>query len=117
MNIDFCAIQVPTRGGVPNTDFLRSFDPEILDEFGRVRIQPTLQLEKYPDIFAGGDIIAFHEQKQLAKAPGHAAVIAANILSLINGKEPKKLYKGTFEGVLVTNGKVCTMSIFSCSEL
>lgn len=77
----------------------------MLDANGNVKIRPTLQLESYPDIFAVGDIISFAEQKQLAKVPGHAGVAAANILALTSGKEPKKFYKGTFEAVLITNGR------------
>lgn len=95
-----------TRGGTPNTGYLQSLGKDVLDERGYVTIKPTLQLSNYPDIFAAGDIIAFEEQKQMAKVGGHAAVLIANILSLIEGKEPKKNYTGTFEGIFITNGKV-----------
>ena len=66
----------------------------------------TLQVKGHPDIFVAGDIISFPEQKQLAKIPGHVAVITANILSLLQGKPAKKTYSGTTEMIAITNGEV-----------
>lgn len=71
-----------------------------------MRIAPTLQLTEYKNIFAAGDIMAFDEQKAVAKTPGHAKVVADNIMSLLAGEVPKKTYGGTFEGLFITNGKV-----------
>ena len=71
-----------------------------------MRVQPTLQLAAHAEIFALGDILAWPEQKALAKVPGHAAVVAANVLSLAAGRPPAKKYAGTFEGIFITNGKV-----------
>ncbi|KAI5124091.1 hypothetical protein M0805_000906 [Coniferiporia weirii] len=94
-----------TRGGSPNTSILRSLGEDVLDSRGYVKILPTLQVAGYSDIFAAGDIILFKEQKALAKTPGHADVIATNILSLISGGGQQKSYTGTFEGIFITNGK------------
>lgn len=57
-------------------------------------------------MFVVGDIMAFDEQKQLAKTTGHVGIVVANILSLLSGKPAKKQYTGTFEGIFITNGKV-----------
>lgn len=85
---------------------LQSLGSDVLDTQGYVKVSQTLQLTNYPDIFAAGDILAWKEQKALAKVPGHVAVIVANILSLAAGKEPKKYYQGTFEAIFITDGKV-----------
>ena len=80
-----------------------------LDARGFVLVKETLQIVGHPDIFAAGDIIAVNEQKQLAKAGGHAAVVVANLLSLVSGEEPKKNYKPGMEGIFITNGIVSTV--------
>ena len=72
-----------------------------------VKVLPTLQLKSHASIFAMGDIIDWNEQKQAFKGNGHTAAISANILSLLNGSEPRKNYKTGAEMILVTNGKVC----------
>lgn len=97
---------MPARGGRPNTAYLKSLGDDVLDARGYVRIAPTLQLTEYKNIFAAGDIMAFDEQKALAKTPGHAKIVADNIMSLVAGEVPKKTYGGTFEGLFITNGKV-----------
>jgi len=51
-------------------------------------------------------VIDWQEQKQAAKAPKHAQIAAANILSQINGGAPKKSYSGQPELIVITNGKV-----------
>jgi len=76
---------------------------------GHVHVKPTLQLVDYPHIFAAGDIIDWDEQKQAAKVEGHAGVITENVLSILGGNEARRVYKGAFEMIAVTNGKVSTL--------
>lgn len=52
------------------------------------------------------------EQKQAAKAPKHAQIAAANILSQLSGGAPKKIYSGQPELIIITNGKVSCSSHF-----
>ena len=51
-------------------------------------------------------MIDWAEQKQAAKCAGHAAVVVANILSVVTGKNPVTKYKGSLELILITDGKV-----------
>jgi apoptosis-inducing factor 2 len=51
-------------------------------------------------------VVDWQEQKQAAKAPKHAQIAAANILSQISGVDPKQTYSGQPELIVITNGKV-----------
>lgn len=53
-----------------------------------------------------GDIIDWKEEKQAAKALGHVSVIANNVLALLGLKSGFKNYKGSFELIALSNGKV-----------
>lgn len=100
--------QVDARGNVPNTGFIgSSLGSTALTRAGNVKVRPTLQLQDYDDIFAAGDIIDWNEQKQAAKTTAHAAVVSPNVLSYLQGKPVSKVYKGSMELIVITNGKVC----------
>jgi NADH dehydrogenase FAD-containing subunit len=75
-----------------------------------VRVEPTLQLIGHDNIFVIGDVIDWNEQKQAAKANVHADLIVPNVLAILQGKTPRNKYKGSMEGIFVSNGKVR----FSC---
>ncbi|TFK30961.1 hypothetical protein BDQ12DRAFT_406370 [Crucibulum laeve] len=62
-----CFTNIPCRGGRPNTEFVASLGPGALVESNRVKVTPTLQLFHYPLVLAGGDVIDWYEQKQVAK--------------------------------------------------
>jgi len=84
---------------------MRSLGDNVLNPHsGHVRVLPTLQLPDYPEIFAAGDIIDWAERKLRFKAELHGTVVAANILTFINGGVPKETYKGSFEAIMVTLG-------------
>ncbi|KAH7927289.1 FAD/NAD(P)-binding domain-containing protein [Leucogyrophana mollusca] len=101
-----------TRGPRPNTDFINSLGSDSLNGRGYVKVKPTLQLLAHPDIFAAGDIIEWKEQKQAAKTHGHASVVVANVLAYLSGKPVTKPYKGSFEMMVITNGKSGGMAYF-----
>ncbi|KAH7106180.1 FAD/NAD(P)-binding domain-containing protein [Auriculariales sp. MPI-PUGE-AT-0066] len=90
-------------GAKPNTEFLRSL-PDALSSTGHVKIQQTLQLTSYPEIFAGGDIIETTEQRTLSKCEPQAAVIAANIVALTKGAQAAKKYTGFPEFLILPFG-------------
>ncbi|TFK33092.1 FAD/NAD(P)-binding domain-containing protein [Crucibulum laeve] len=105
---------VPTRGGRPNTAFIKSLGDDVLTDIGFVKVSPTLQLLKHPRIFAGGDIIEWKEQKQAVKSGNHAAIIAKNILSLVKGgNQVLAAYKGSAEIIIVTIGSTGGASFFN----
>ena len=83
-----------------------SLGQDVLTARKNVKVLPTLQLPSQPSIFALGDIIDWDEQKKAFSSYGHGSVIAANILSLLDGSEAKKKYKSRPEMVIISNGKV-----------
>lgn len=101
-----------TSGPTPNTGMIvESLGQDVVTERKYVKVLPTLQLPTQESIFALGDITDLAEQKQGFKANGHATIITANILSILNGSKPQKQYKTGPEIILITNGKV-SLDIF-----
>ena len=98
--------QVPTVGARPNTEFIKSLGSEALTDKGFVKVRPTLQLVHHPRIFAMGDIIDWKEEKQAAKAMGHVSIVANNVLALLGLKPGFKNYKGSYELIALSNGRV-----------
>jgi len=96
---------VRTYGNRPGTGFVKSLGSNVVNPRGQIRIENTFQLKSHANIYAIGDVTDWQEQKQAAKAPKHAQIAAANILSQINGSEPKTSYTGQPELIIVTNGK------------
>ncbi|KAJ7040419.1 FAD/NAD(P)-binding domain-containing protein [Mycena alexandri] len=71
---------VATRGPRPRTEFVaKSLGAATLDERNQIK-------------------------KQVMKAGAHAAIVSANIIAYLS-KRPLKPYKGSFEIIVVTNGK------------
>lgn len=91
---------------------MKSLGSGVLTVRGQIKVTPTFQLESHTNIYAIGDVIDWPEQKQAAKAPKHAQIAAANILSQLNGGAANKKYTGQTELIIVTNGKVsdCCLS-------
>lgn len=87
----------------------RQLDSE-LDKMGRVMVGPDLSLEKYPNVFSGGDQAHFEDEKY-GVLPAIAPValqqgkfIAGNIIREING-EPRQSFKYFNKGLLATIGR------------
>ncbi|MBD3919739.1 NAD(P)/FAD-dependent oxidoreductase [Paenibacillus sp. PR3] len=62
----------------------------------------TLQHNKYPNVFGAGDCSNLPTSKTGAAIRKQAPTVAANLLSLMNGKEPKAHYDGYTSCPLVT---------------
>ena len=85
---------------------MKSLGSGVLNARGQIKVTATFQLESHTNIYAIGDVIDWAEQKQAAKAPKHAQIAAANILSQLNGSPATKKYTGQPELIIITNGKV-----------
>ncbi|KAJ3711205.1 FAD/NAD(P)-binding domain-containing protein [Lentinula raphanica] len=103
-----------TWGARSNTSYL---PPSFLTANGTVKVLPTLQLPDHPNIFALGDMIEWDEQKTSAKAQmGHAPVVAKNVELYLKGADLSKegkMYKGSMEMIMVSNGRKTGMGWMS----
>lgn len=81
-NID---LVIESTGGKVNTYVLEKLVPSLISRNG-VKVEETLQLPGYKNIYVIGDLADLPEQKQAMKAPNHAAIAAKNIVASINGK-------------------------------
>jgi len=95
---------IPARGGRPNTAIAQNLGAGVLTASGYIKVEDTLLVKGFPDIFAAGDVIDWNEVKQVAKYPGHATTIVANIRNILDGKHPAATYKSMFEVIALTNG-------------
>ena len=106
MATTFSVLQVPAYGAKPNAQWIGSLGAGVLSEGGRVKVKSTLELLDHPGVFALGDILEWPEQKQAGKVMFHAGIVAPNLVSFLEGKPQKKIYKGTPEGIIIPIGKV-----------
>ncbi|TFK21365.1 FAD/NAD(P)-binding domain-containing protein [Coprinopsis marcescibilis] len=104
---------IPCRGPRPNTDFLNDLTDHPLTQAGHVRVTPTLQVFRHPRILAAGDIIEWDDQKQMIKYPAHAGVITHTVLDVLNGRDPNHFYKGSYERIVISNGRKGGVSYYT----
>jgi NADH dehydrogenase FAD-containing subunit len=69
-------------GATPNTNFLKAGFGASLDQAGRIKLNPHLQVEGYPNIFAVGDMTNIAEAKLASAARINGETVAANIRRL-----------------------------------
>jgi len=96
---------IPTFGSRPNTSFIRTLGSNVIASDDCVLVEPTLELQGHPGVFAVGDIIHWRECKQAAKGNAHVAVVAPNVVSFLEGRPLAKKYKGSIEMIIVPVGK------------
>lgn len=76
-----------STGQTPQSDTLTSLAPECIDDNKFIKVKKTLQIsdEKYPNIFALGDIAATAAHKAARPALRQAEVVTKNIQNLLSG--------------------------------
>ncbi|KIW42353.1 hypothetical protein, variant [Exophiala oligosperma] len=86
-------------GQSPNNSLVRDLEPEnpnavINPENGYIRVRSTLQFldDKYPNLFAVGDIADSGAHKAARPGVAQAAVVAKNVQSLIEGRQAEEKY-------------------------
>lgn len=100
---DFLIVAYGTR---PNLDLVHAFDPAALSAAGYVRInKASLQVVGHPSLLAIGDVADTPDGKTAVAAMGHAAVAAANIVTLLGGKKTAlKPWAPQMKAILVSFG-------------
>lgn len=102
---------IPATGQTSNNELVRSLpqsgeDSIINPDNGFIRVRPTLQLldPLYPKVFAVGDIADTGAHKAARPGAAQADVLAKNVLSMINGKEPVDRIEISPAGIHLTLG-------------
>lgn len=85
---------------------------------GFIRVKPTMQLldDKYPNVFAVGDIADTGVQKAARPGSAQAAVVAKNIQSLIEGQVPENKFTWGASGIHLTLGLVSQATADNCGR-
>lgn len=89
-------IKIPCTGQSPNSAIVADFAPaSVSKETQRVLIKPSLQLQdaRFPNIFALGDVAETNGPKMARAGYFQAEVVSTNILKMIRGNTPTKLYR------------------------
>ncbi|OJJ43197.1 hypothetical protein ASPZODRAFT_103576 [Penicilliopsis zonata CBS 506.65] len=109
---------VLATGQTPNTGLIQSLPggAELINPAnGFIRIKPTLQVadDRYPEIFAVGDVADTGARKAARPGAGQAAVVARNIQALIEGRAADaETEKPGAAGIHITLGLVSPLILF-----
>ncbi|KAL4988173.1 hypothetical protein BDW68DRAFT_159572 [Aspergillus falconensis] len=99
-------------GQTPNNNLLAGLSSSSSSEGllnpsnGFIRIRPTMQFldEKYPQLFAVGDIADTGLRKAARPGAAQATAVVKNILAMIEGRQPVEEYPRTPAGIHLTLG-------------
>lgn len=104
---------IPATGQQPNNQFLSDLEPSpessiINPDNGYIRVLPTLQFQdpKYRNLFAVGDIADSGAHKAARPGIGQAAVVAKNVLAMIQGQEAGEKIEVTPPAIHLSLGMV-----------
>lgn len=108
---------VLATGQTPNNQLVADLKPStpeglsvINPDNGFIRVRPTMQFldEEYSNMFAVGDIADTGAQKAARPGAAQAAVVAKNILALIEGQNPEEQFVKGPGAIHITLGMVST---------
>ncbi len=94
----------PCYGVVPTTDYLDAELAPARQPNGQLAVDPQLRLAGQRTVFAVGDIAALPELKMAYLAQQHAAVVAANIRTLIDGGPELAAYQPAVDAIVLPLG-------------
>lgn len=105
-------IQIKCVGQRPNTTLANFAAPSAFSKSGHICIKPSLQIadDKYPRIYAAGDVIDAGNIKNGRSAMQQGQVVAQNIVRAIRGKSQIKYEQKWWEGMTKL-----TMGLVRCS--
>lgn len=103
----------------PNTEYLQTSFPHLVDDKTYVLVDEHLRLQGYDNVFVGGDLVSIKEEKLAQTAEKHAEIIVENIrrtlakkplLTYVSQSRPMLISLGKYYGVL-TYKNVCLKGI------
>lgn len=89
-------MQLNCTGQSPCSELLAGLSPQSISSGGYIRVKPTLQIadEAYSNIYACGDVADTETPCPNARsAMRQAATVAANVLSVVDGRKPERVYR------------------------
>ncbi|KAJ7094620.1 FAD/NAD-P-binding domain-containing protein [Mycena belliarum] len=88
-------VAISCIGRSPLSGPVESLSPASIDESKFIRVKPTLQIQddRYPKVFAIGDVAASGGNKNARSGFSHAQVVTANIKNMIQGGAAKEKYE------------------------
>ncbi|KZV64519.1 FAD/NAD-P-binding domain-containing protein [Peniophora sp. CONT] len=102
-DVDFVIL---ATGQTPLSEPIRALSPGSISEAGFIKVKRTLQLadDRYPRVFAIGDVADTPNQKTARLGFHHTEVITANIAALAAGEEPTAQYEDRGMGIHMSLG-------------
>lgn len=101
--------QTPNNGLIADLPTSGEAGSLVNPDNGFIRIRPTMQFldQKYPHLFAVGDIADTGLRKAARPGNAQAATVVKNIQAMIEGKEPVEEFPRQPAGIHLTLGSVC----------
>ncbi|KAJ7228511.1 FAD/NAD-P-binding domain-containing protein [Mycena pura] len=99
-------VAISCVGAVPLSGLIESLSPAVLDRSKFILVKPTLQIkdDRYPKVFAIGDVAATGGNKNARSGYAQAQVVVENIKNMIQGSSAKQEYVPSPLAIHMTTG-------------